>query len=165
MIRRGLATLAGLGMLAAASHLPWGRAEQLALVRLSWRTMGQQVKVAKFQDPNLPAHMRLPESQAFELRIRPYHLSVDLDGQLALEQTVVAPGFRHDRPLTVFHEFEVAPGKHLLKIFFQGQPLAGAAAPPASAPFEANLACQAGQVYLVTLDDSSQWVYYFKLRK
>lgn len=163
-MRRGLATLAGLGLLAALSHFPWGKTERVALIRLSWRTTGEQVKVARVQDPNLPVHMRLPESQAFELKIRPYHLKVDLDGQPALEQALVAPGFRHDRPLSVFQEFQVAAGEHQLKILFQAQPLAGAAAPPASAPVEMHLACQAGQVYLLTMDEAGKWVCYFKRR-
>ena len=165
MMRRGLATLAGLGMLGAVSHLPWGRAEEKAAIRLSWRTTGQQVKVAKVQAPDLPAHMRLPEAQAFDWKIRPYHLSVRLDGHPTLDRAVLAPGFRRDRPLTVFQEFFVTPGEHRLEILFQGQSLAGAVAPPTANPFVANLACQAGQVYLVTIDESSQWVYYFELRK
>ncbi|MBS2039896.1 hypothetical protein JST97_33230 [bacterium] len=162
MIRRMLATMVGMGLLAGLSNLPWGRAERSALIRLSWRTTGQQVKVAKVQDPNLPTHMRLPESQAFELKIRPYRLSVQLDQHTALERAVLAPGFRHDRPLTVFQEFSVTPGDHRLEVTFQAQPLEGSAPPLTARPFAAELACQAGQVYLVSLDESGQWIYYFE---
>lgn len=150
-VRRILATALALTLLAALSHLPWGRPPEAAVLRLSWRTNGEKIKVPRQQDANLPAHMRLPEDQAFDVKIRPYRLVLKVDGQLLLDQPVVAPGWRHDRPLSVLQEVPLTPGRHAVEANFIPQ---GLAEPE---PFRTQAEFRPGRVVLLTLDESGAW--------
>jgi len=156
--RRVLATFLIAVPLIGLSQIGWGHEPQQGMVRLSWRTNGEKIKVARVQDPNLPAHMKLPEGQAFDVYIRPYQLRFLCDGQLQKELRVVAPGLRHDRPLSVFEELSLNPGHHKLEVVFSPQEVEGAPSPEPTKPYMVDLEVQAGKVYLLTLDDNGAWL-------
>jgi hypothetical protein len=119
---------------------------------------GEEIKIPRQQDPNLPAHMRLPEGQAFDSRTRPYRLLVKLDQQPVLERRVESPGLRHDRPLSVFQEFTLNPGRHSLEVRFEPESVPGAPPPQPTRPYQATLEFEAGKVQLLTLDAAGAWL-------
>lgn len=149
--------LMALGLI-VLSQGSWGRAPQQGLLRLSWRTNGEKIKVPRAQDANLPAHMKLPEGQAFDVYIRPYQLKCLSDGQVQRDLRVVAPGLRHDRPLSVFEEVTLSPGPHRLEVIFNPLEVEGAPSPQPTQPFLVSLDVEAGKVYLLTLDDNGAWL-------
>lgn len=156
--RRIFGTLViALGLL-GLSHGSWGRVPQQGRVRLSWRTNGEKIKVPRVQDPNLPAHMKLPEGQAFDVYIRPYQLKVLCDGKVQRQLKVVAPGMRHDRPLSVFEEVSLPPGQHTLEVIFDPMEVEGAPSPEPAQPYRVGLEVEAGKVYLLTLDENGGWL-------
>lgn len=158
VFKRGLATAISLAAMAWLSQLSWGNPPQHGQLRLSWRMNGEEIKVPRQQDPNLPAHMRLPEGQAFDSRTRPYRLQVRLDQQGVVDRRVESPGLRHDRPLSVFQEFTVAPGRHELEVIFAPERVEGAPAPQPSTAYKGSLDFEAGKVNLLTLDAEGAWL-------
>lgn len=93
-----------------------------ALVRLSWRLRGSEVERAcRRPTPEeleeLPAHMRNPD--ACVGRLDPYRLRVLVDGDTVVDEIVRAAGARQDRPIYVFREVSVAPGRHELEVSFR----------------------------------------------
>ncbi|MCE7869735.1 hypothetical protein DYH09_05065, partial [bacterium CPR1] len=53
------------------SHLGVGQTPTRAALRLSWKTLGEKVQIPVGEDPNLPAHMRVPGG-AFKAVLLPY---------------------------------------------------------------------------------------------
>jgi hypothetical protein len=156
-IKRTFATAAILAIIAFFSQLSWGTAPGQALLRLSWRINGIEIRVPRAQDPNLPAHMRLPEGQSYDSQVRPYRCKVSMDGSSMMDQRFVSPGFHQDRPISVFQEFEIKPGKHSLEVQFSAEAVEGAPPPEPSAPYRATIDFRAGQVNLLTFDSTGQW--------
>lgn len=118
-----LAVSATLGI-RVMSHLPYtAESEPRAVVRLSWRVLGRQIRECRRLSPEelqeLPAHMRREE--VCEGRVAPYMLNVLVDGALADSGLVRASGARQDRPIYVFRELSVEPGEHRLEISFVSQ--------------------------------------------
>ena len=144
--------------LAALARTPWGRPDPRSFLRLSWRTRGEAVKIPRRQDENTPVHMRTSPEEAYDLRIRPCLLVVRVDGKTLAERLVEAPGWRHDRPLSVFQEVELQPGTRQIEVSFQAQALPGTPAPVAREPFRATLQAVAGRASLVTMDGQGQWL-------
>ncbi|MDO8665843.1 MAG: hypothetical protein Q7J79_04475 [Gemmatimonadales bacterium] len=91
-----------------------------AFVRLAWRARGERVETCRRLTPEevarTPVHMRREE--VCEGRILPYRLAVTLDGASAAQESVASGGSRQDRPLYVFREIAVAPGRHRLGVSF-----------------------------------------------
>jgi hypothetical protein len=122
-----LAIAATLGI-RGLSHVPFvGERDPRAVVRLSWRVLGQQIQECRRLSPEelqqLPAHMRREE--ACEGRVAPYQLDVLVDGVLADSGLIRASGARQDRPIYVFREISVDPGEHRLEISFVSERPAG----------------------------------------
>ncbi len=112
------AALLGLG---ALSRVPYGdTAAGQAVVRLSWRVRGVRVEACRRLGVEeleaLPPHMRRPE--VCEGRIAPYRLRVRVDGEVVEDGLVQGAGVREDRPLYVFRELRVPPGRHALAVEF-----------------------------------------------
>ncbi len=110
--------------IALLSSLPYtAEPNPRAVVRLSWRVLGEQVQECRRLTPEelaqLPAHMR--QEVQCEGRVAPYRLTVLVDGVLADSGLVRASGAREDRPIYVFREIEVEPGEHRLEIAFVSQ--------------------------------------------
>lgn len=111
------AVLALIGLL---SNLPQGSAPSQGLVRLAWRTVGEQVQLCRARSAEelsrIAPHMRQP----LECRQRtlPYRLEVWVDGSQRIALPVRSAGAQGDRPLYVQAELPLAPGAHELKIDF-----------------------------------------------
>lgn len=157
-IRRALMAIGLLLIMVNLGQLSSGRAAEHSMLRLSWRTNGEQIKVAIKQDAQLPAHMRLPEGESYESSVRPYRLQMQLDGTEVLDRRILSAGFRHDRPLSVFEEFSVRPGEHQLVVAFTPETVEGAPPPRETTPYQQKLEFTAGQVKLLTLDVDGAWL-------
>lgn len=160
---------------AALSRLPYDAAPgDDALLRLSWRARGEQVRecrrLSAAELEAQPVHMR--RTEVCEARSLPYHLRVRLDGRAVLDDTLYAGGARGDRPIYVFREVPLPAGAHRLQVEFVRrdgeQPPArnagvGAAADAAAVPRHADatparlaldtvLRLDADQIVLLTYD-------------
>lgn len=140
--------------LVAGSRVPWtAETGSEAVVRLSWRAVGERVEecreTTEAERASLPAHMRQP--RICERRLAPFRLSVRIDGEERLDANLHASGAREDRPTYVLHEFRVAPGEHRVEVRFAAERLPGAqaaAAPPLL--LDAHVALAAREIGLVT---------------
>lgn len=92
-----------------------------AIVRLAWRTRGVRVdecrKLTEEELAELPQHMRREE--VCQGRLLPYRLTVALDDETVVDREVQPAGARRDRPLYVFQDLPVQPGRHHVSIVFQ----------------------------------------------
>jgi hypothetical protein len=118
---RGLgvvASVAALFALRALSLLPYGDAPEHAVLRLTWSARPERVEQCRqLSDAELaqrPAHMRLRTE--CEGRFAAYALSVFIDAQAVLADTVRGGGLRHDRPIHVLRDLSVPPGVHTMRI-------------------------------------------------
>jgi hypothetical protein len=94
-----------------------------ALVRLSWRAVGERVEECRTPTADelaaLPPHMRRQE--ICEGRLMPFQLAVSIDGAPVFEGRVRPAGTREDRPAYVFQEFPVSPGRHRIEVRFAAE--------------------------------------------
>ena len=123
--------------IALLSSLPYtAERNPRAVVRLSWRVLGEQVQECRRLTPEelarLPAHMR--QEVECEGRVAPYRLTVLVDGVLADSGLIRASGAREDRPIYVFREIEVEPGEHRLEIAFVSERPEDAGQPTGESP-------------------------------
>ncbi len=163
-----LVALAGTAALAGLSRVPYApvRADH-AVLRLSWRVRGMSVETCRRLSAEeiaaLPAHMRREE--VCEGRVLPYRLVVAVDGDTVAVDTVHAAGARSDRPLYVFREVALPPGRHWIAVGFDRDPEAEAdrrvqergggragPVPPPSLGYRDSLTLGAGEVALITYD-------------
>jgi hypothetical protein len=135
-----------------------------AVVRLSWRSPVARVEECrKLSEEELaarPAHMRRPE--VCEGQVLPYMLTVRIDGEEVAAYTVRPSGVREDRPVYVFREVSVAPGRHRISVAFTVAdpedcargPGASAAVPP-PLRLDANLVLPMASVALIMYDEAA----------
>jgi hypothetical protein len=154
-----LVSVVAVFVVAALSRLPYGLEErEHAVVRLSWRFIGQRMEQCRpltaEEEARLPRHMRPPE--VCERRIEPYALTVWVDGAEVIRDTIHGAGAREDRPLYVFRELELSPGAHRLSVKFG--PLADTAG-RASLEFEEGLRVAPREIVLLTYDSGrGEWI-------
>ena len=146
---------------AAMSRAPYAAGgTQGAALRLAWRARGARVEECRRPSAEelsrLPPHMRREE--ICEGRVLPYRLVVMLDGRTVVNDLVQAAGAHADRPLFVFHEIAVSPGRHEVGVRFEreaapeGGTLAEADAAPALLEVTEHIELQPLDVALVTYD-------------
>lgn len=116
-----LVALVATAALGALSQVPYtSERGSDAYVRLAWRARGERVETCRRLPPEelakIPAHMRREE--VCEGHVVPYRLLVTVDGVTAAQESVASKGARADRPLYVFLEIPVAPGRHRLGVAF-----------------------------------------------
>jgi hypothetical protein len=116
----GVAALVTLGI-GAASQAPWtATGPDEALLRLSWRAQSETREECRpltaEEKAELPIHMQVPE--VCESQAIPYLLRVSIDGSVLLADTVHGAGAREDRPVYVFREIGLIPGRHALAVEF-----------------------------------------------
>lgn len=91
-----------------------------ARLRLSWSARPERIEVCRtLSEAELAAreeHMR--QRVDCEGRFATYSLRVDNDGRSIAEMVVKGAGLRHDRPLYVLRELDVAPGRRRLHVSF-----------------------------------------------
>ena len=162
ILRRGAAGLAAILLtilLVGLSRVPftWVHGED-AQLRLAWQFRSQPVshcrQATAAELARLPEHMR--QRTICERALRPYRLAVTVDGVVLAEDTVRARGARADRPLGVFRQFALPPGRHAVGIAFT--PLAlpadtAGARPPAPPALDTTLTFAPRQVWLGTMDE------------
>lgn len=103
--------------IAAVSRIPYGDVPSHGVLRLSWKTSGEKVRIETAQQAeNVPAHMRA--AGGFEEKMRDYQLSVKVDDKVWLDRLMRPPGLRHDRPISVFEEMALPPGEHTVHLKF-----------------------------------------------
>jgi hypothetical protein len=163
-LERAGGALVGLALtaaLVAGSQAPWrAHGSEEARIRLSWRTVSEPVSACRAPSAEelegLPPHMRMKE--ICERRHAPFRLRVAIDGEAVRDVLLRPPGARADRPLHVFEELRVAPGRHRLAVEFAEQ--REEPADPARAPLELTLETELElaprDVALVTTDASSE---------
>lgn len=151
------AVVLALGTLSRAPYAP--RAAQHGIVRLSWRARGVRVRECRVLTARelemLPVHMRRPE--VCEGRSVPYRLRVTIDDEPRENSLVIAAGAREDRPLYVYRELEVPPGRHRVSVEFSREGArteddTAPAATPARLMLDAGVSLGAGDVALITFD-------------
>lgn len=165
IVRDGGAALVVLGLalgMGALTRVPYEAPHAHdAVVRLSWRTRGEEVRECRTlsaeEQAGLPVHMR--RSEVCEGRVLPRHLQVELDGRIVLDDTLHASGARGDRPLYVYQEIPVAAGAHHLQVSFVREDAAATATDgrtatmvPPTLTLDTRLALSPGEVALVTYD-------------
>ncbi|HEX6069931.1 MAG TPA: hypothetical protein VFZ18_08905, partial [Longimicrobiaceae bacterium] len=117
----GLVALLSVLGVAALTRVPYDadHAED-AILRLSWRTRGEEVRECRTLSPEelaaLPVHMQ--RTEVCEGRVLSRHLLVRVDGRPVIDDTVRAAGARSDRPLYVYYEIPLSPGVHALHVRF-----------------------------------------------
>jgi hypothetical protein len=122
------AAVAAIGALSRVSYV--AEAGNHAVVRLAWRTRSTRVEECRHLSAEelarRPIHMR--EDEVCEGRLLPYLLHVLVDDR-SDSSLVRAAGARADRPLYVYREFPVAPGRHRLRVMFAREGSPGAESP------------------------------------
>jgi len=97
-----------------------GAHEAQAALRFSWRLRAEEA--GECQRPSaeeladLPAHMRNPD--ACVGRVPAHRLLVQVDGEERFDIMIEASGVRGDRPLFVFRELLLSPGRHDVRVSF-----------------------------------------------
>lgn len=121
------AVTAGVAELSRVPYAPAARSA--SLLRLSWVIRSQRVedcrRVTAEELARQPIHMR--RTEVCEGRVLPYHLRVEVDGRSVISDTVRAAGARGDRPIYVFQEVPLEPGRHRIHVQFVQAPTASAA--------------------------------------
>ena len=119
--------------LVAGTGLPYqAEVGDHALVRLSWRAVGERVEACRRPSEEelaaLPPHMR--RAEICEGRMTPFRLAVAIDGEELLDERILPSGTRQDRPVYVLREFPVAQGPHRLRVAFAEELPEGAGRAP-----------------------------------
>lgn len=152
--------------LSALSRLPLAEPDaERSVLHLTWRLRGEEVVACRAPTEaelaELPVHMRNPDACMGE--IPAFRLTVALDGQERVSRVVRPAGVRGDRPLYVYEELRVAPGRHRLEVRFEREgdeddagsgPPGAAAASVTSLVLSTSVELAPGQVLLVTRDAS-----------
>lgn len=115
----GVATVAGLALLAYASSAPLAyHAPDAARLRLSWSARPERIEVCRtLTDEELAEvaeHMR--QRVSCEGAFATYLLRIEVDGQVVGESVVRGAGIRNDRPLYLLRDYVVPPGRHRFRV-------------------------------------------------
>lgn len=129
---------------------------ETARLRFSWRMQSAESQVCRDRTQAeldaLPAHMRTP--QVCESRPLVYSLESRIDDGPEEERHVRAAGARGDRPLVVWQEVPLTPGRHRIRVHFHREGTQTAE----SLSLDTMVDAVPGKVVLVTLDDSGRLV-------
>jgi len=145
--------------LGALSRVPVSAAaaEQAAL-RFSWRLRAEEAGECRHPTEeelrDLPVHMRNPDACVGP--VPAYRLRVEVSGQRHIDDRIEASGARGDRPLFVYHQLLLQPGRHAVRVSFE--PDDGREAESrisAGMHLDAVLDLEEGQVLLVTRNEDS----------
>ena len=104
---------------ASAAPLPF-HDSAAARLRLSWSARPERIEVCRTVSAEELAEREEHMRQRVECdgRFATYALRVESDGQVIGETVVNGAGLRHDRPLYLLREYDVAPGVHRVRVSF-----------------------------------------------
>lgn len=153
-----LVTAALLVVLGALSRVPIeGENAGSAALRLTWRVRGEEVGECRRPTPEelaeLPVHMQNPDACVGSLP--PYRLTAEVDDSMYADVVIEPAGARGDRPLYVYREILLEPGRHAVRVRFVRED--GASADRAESEFgnlefEGTVSLEPGQILLLTRD-------------
>lgn len=150
LVAVGVATALVLWLIARASAAPLSvRDGATARLRLSWSARPERIEVCRRLSAEelaqLAEHMR--QRVECEGRFATYALRVESDGRVLGETMVHGAGLRHDRPLYLLREYDVAPGMHRVRVSFTRRetPSAAAATFAQTTPIEVDTGIFAGR--------------------
>lgn len=154
-----LVTALLLAVMAGLSRVSLTVGDGNARVRLSWRAEPIRVEECRtLSDEELaevPTHMRRTEScTGYHVD---YELRLSVDGS-AMRDTLSPSGLRRDRPVYVFLDHPVAPGRHQVEVDFTALVPSGFEAGdlPVSMQWSGIMELGAGEVGLVTLSPNGR---------
>jgi hypothetical protein len=133
-----------------------------ALIRLSWRVDGVTVQACEtLSEEELakrPIHMRNP--QACIGTIAPFELVATLGGQTIVHDTIWPGGIRGDRPIYVFRDIPVIPGRSVLSVRFEAVVPEGTEVDSAVSrlTWEGEIELAPDDVALLAMDDHGAFV-------
>ncbi|HET9039145.1 MAG TPA: hypothetical protein VFN40_03180 [Gemmatimonadales bacterium] len=106
------------GAIVALSRVPYGRADEAALLRLSWSGRPARIEhcreLSDSELAKLPAHMR--QRVECEGRSARYMVRVSDDGVALSTDSVTGGGLRGDRSIHMLREYRLAPGAHAIAV-------------------------------------------------
>lgn len=117
----GAATAIGLGVMARASATSVSfHKGAAARLRLSWSARPERIEVCRTVSAEELAQREVHMRQQVECdgHFATYALRIESDGHVIGEAVVHGAGLRHDRPLYLLREFDVAPGVHRMRVSF-----------------------------------------------
>lgn len=120
-VAAGVATALVLWLIARASAAPVPFQDGAAArLRLSWSARPERIEVCRTVSAEELAQRAEHMRQRVECvgRFATYTLRVESDAVVVAETVVHGGGMRHDRPLYVLREYDVAPGFHRLRVSF-----------------------------------------------
>lgn len=108
------------GMARASAAPVTRRGGESARLRLSWSARPERIEVCRTLSAAELAEREEHMRQRVECdgRFATYALRVYSDDRLLHESVVRGAGLRHDRPLYLLRELEIAPGEHHIRISF-----------------------------------------------
>jgi hypothetical protein len=152
-ILAGGLTVAAVILLGFLTRAPLaGRDADRAALVLTWRLRGEEVVVCRRPTEadlaDLPVHMRNPDACVGD--IPPFALDVIVNGEPLVSRAVRPAGVRGDRPLYVYEELWLEPGRHELTVSFRSQDGAGPGGATGALRLTTSVDLAPGQVLLVT---------------
>jgi hypothetical protein len=147
----------GTAAIAGLSRAPYrANPDENGVLRLSWRYQAPDAADCRRPTPEeleaLPAHMRNPD--ACVSSPVPYGLTLTIDGQVVLDETIHAAGARQDRPIFVLRESVLPPGDHDVSVVFASRPEDDTVA-PTTLGWSERLTVQPREIVLVGYDRES----------
>lgn len=142
------------------SRVPTAHAEaDEALLRLSWRVLGVRAEECRRRTEeelaDLAPHMRTPE--VCTGGIVDYELRVEVDDRPVVRDTLHPGGARRDRPLYVFRDLPIAPGRHEVEVTLRALVPEGFdrdVDQPLAYEWEGEVRADPAAITLITLDES-----------
>ena len=116
-----VATALVVGLIARASAAPLSYNDGTsARLRLSWSARPERIEICRTLSPEELAQREEHMRQRVECdgRSATYALRVESDRRVIGETVVHGAGLRHDRPLYLLREYDVAPGVHRVRVSF-----------------------------------------------
>lgn len=115
-----VATVALLSFVAWGSQIRWNEDPSHGALRLGWRLPGQKIEECRDltqEELNQQlAHMRRPRE--CKVTYINYRLRLQIGDDVVVDQLVLPPGLKHDRPLDVSFDRELTPGEYQIKVAF-----------------------------------------------
>ncbi|MCB0365739.1 MAG: cytochrome b N-terminal domain-containing protein [Bdellovibrionaceae bacterium] len=115
-----VATILLLAGIALGSQVVWNQVPEHGAIRIGWRLPGQKIETCRDLSPEELAH-RLPHMRRpreCTVTYINYRLKLFVDNVAIVDELVLPPGLKHDRPLDVNYQHNLAPGEYNIRVEF-----------------------------------------------